>query len=133
MFLLDTNVISGIYKGNQKILQNSESVLNSQLFTCSIVEAEIYFGVDNARSDIKSKLNLFYDELFGGIKVLPFDSNSAQVFRTTKSELYRIGKPIENFDIAIASIALANNLTLVTNNTKDFENIAGLKVVDWSV
>jgi tRNA(fMet)-specific endonuclease VapC len=133
MFLLDTNVISGMFKGNTKITNNSVNVLDSELYTCSIVEAEIFFGVDNAKIENQAKLDKFYNSFFENIKVLSFDSQSAQTFRKIKSDLYKAGTPIENFDIAIASIALTHNLTLVTNNTKHFKNITGLNLVDWSL
>ncbi len=132
MFLLDTNVISNIFRGNKNIMLKAAKIDDNQLFTCSIVEAEIFFGVDNSRPERQELLNQFYTEFFANITVLSFDSNSAQVFRKIKSKLWKMGESIENFDIAIASIALSNNLTLITNNTKHFEKIVGLKVEDWS-
>jgi tRNA(fMet)-specific endonuclease VapC len=42
------------------------------------------------------------------------------------------GTPIDDIDILIAGIAIANNLILVTNNRKDFEKIEGLEIEDWS-
>jgi tRNA(fMet)-specific endonuclease VapC len=133
MFLLDTNIISGMFKGNSKIMENSSNIKDTELFTCSIVEVEIFFGVDNAKVENRPKLDKFYKSFFENIKVLSFDSDAARIFCKVKSDLYNAGTPIENFDIAIASVALVHDLTLVTNNTKHFKHVTGLNLVDWSI
>lgn len=46
---------------------------------------------------------------------------------------YRIGQTIAEFDLLIASVALAENYTLVTNNTRHYERINGLKLENWTL
>ncbi len=65
---------------------------------------------------------------FGDMQVLPFDHAAAAQFESLKKERIRIG----TMDLRIASIALANNMTLLTRNTVDFERVLGLRFEDWT-
>jgi predicted nucleic acid-binding protein len=57
----------------------------------------------------------------------------AETFGMLKADLEKIGIRLDDFDLAIAACALANNLILVTNNTKHFERIEGLKQENWTI
>ena len=65
-------------------------------------------------------------------EVLPFDNLAACHFGQIRAELYRAGNPIGAYDMMIAGHARANGLTLITNNTKEFECVPGLVIEDWS-
>ena len=62
---------------------------------------------------------------------LPFDDAAATIFGEIRSSLAAKGTPIGPYDLQIAAIALANNLILVTHNTREFSRIADLKLEDW--
>jgi tRNA(fMet)-specific endonuclease VapC len=62
---------------------------------------------------------------------LPFDDRAAEEYGTVRAHLAALGTPIGPNDLMIASIALANKLTLVTHNTVEFSRVPGLKVEDW--
>ena len=62
---------------------------------------------------------------------LPFDSAAARSCGELRAALAGLGKPIGPYDIQIASIALANRLTLVTHNTGEFQRVPGLVIEDW--
>lgn len=66
-------------------------------------------------------------------KSLPFDDNAALRFGEIRAELASKGTPIGPYDLQIAAIALANNLTLVTHNTKEFNRISNLKIEGWEI
>jgi predicted nucleic acid-binding protein len=66
------------------------------------------------------------------INVLDFDKNAAEHFARIKAMLKRQGNMIADMDLMIASVCLANNLILVTNNTKHFNRIKELTVENWS-
>lgn len=55
----------------------------------------------------------------------------AELCGKVRGELQKNGKPIGPYDLQIASIALANNLILVTHNKKEFSRIQGLEIEDW--
>jgi tRNA(fMet)-specific endonuclease VapC len=70
-------------------------------------------------------------ELLQEVAVLDFDSACAEQFGKLQGGLLNQGIKVPVADLMIASVALAHNLTLVTNNTADFQNIPGLRLDDW--
>jgi tRNA(fMet)-specific endonuclease VapC len=65
---------------------------------------------------------------FGEMQVLPFDDVAAVQFESLRKRV-RIG----TMDLRIASIALANKMTLLTRNTVDFERVPGRRIEDWTL
>lgn len=68
-------------------------------------------------------------ELFDGLDILDYDAEADNRFR----EFRRAGVRIGTQDLRIASITLSNSGTLVTRNRRDFEQVKGLLLQDWSV
>jgi tRNA(fMet)-specific endonuclease VapC len=101
----------------------------SAIYLCSIVHSECLFGALNKNN---LKFERFYTSLFNKFGYYVYGKKESKNFATIKSYLQKSGKIVGDFDIMIAAIALANNLTLVTNNIKDFANIKDLKLEDWS-
>jgi tRNA(fMet)-specific endonuclease VapC len=64
---------------------------------------------------------------------LPFDDFAAEIYGRIRAELEAAGMLIGPYDMMIAAIALANDLTLVTHNTREFGRVAGLKIEDWEI
>ncbi|MCQ8104328.1 type II toxin-antitoxin system VapC family toxin [Methylomonas sp. SURF-2] len=64
---------------------------------------------------------------------LPFDDKAAEYYGKIRSELSAIGKPIGANDFMIAAIALANDVTLITHNTREFSRVNGLLLEDWEL
>ena len=64
---------------------------------------------------------------------LPFDDAAASVYAIIRAHLESAGTPIGPYDLQIAAIALANGLTLVTHNTREFSRVPGLLLEDWEV
>jgi tRNA(fMet)-specific endonuclease VapC len=81
-------------------------------------------------SATKKKAN--YDILLQDCKIAEMDVPSWKCAETIYENLYRKGFTVGELDIFIAAYCLIHNCTIVTNNTKDFENISGLIIVDWS-
>ncbi len=75
-----------------------------------------------------NKLNRLLD-FFCDVKVLPFDESALQHLQRLWLNRIRVG----TMDLKIASIALANDATVLTRNSKDFGKIPGLRIEDWSV
>jgi len=71
------------------------------------------------------------DMLKKSLKVTGLDEKSLNIYARTKAELKRKGGLIDEFDLLIASVAIANGLILVTNNKKHFDRISGLKLENW--
>ena len=71
------------------------------------------------------------DRLLSVINVLPWLSEASKKFGEIKADLERRGKIIDDFDIAIAAIAISNNCGVLTANLKHFERINDLETMSW--
>lgn len=109
----------------QKLAQSEPD----ELATTIINQAELLFGAYHSEQITKklSSVKNFLQHL----KVLPFDENSAEIFAQIKSQLQKNGTPVADLDLMIASICLANQATLVSNNTKHFARIENLDLENW--
>lgn len=72
-------------------------------------------------------------DLLQEVTVLDFDSACAEQFGKVRGALLRQGIQVATADLMIASVALVHNLTLVTHNTADYQNIPGLRLDDWLI
>jgi tRNA(fMet)-specific endonuclease VapC len=86
------------------------------------------------RPDAKASraLHRLIDTFSRSVAVSSFDQAAADRFGTVAAALAKRGEPIGTFDTLIAAHALACGLTLVTNNTKHFQRVAGLKLANWA-
>jgi tRNA(fMet)-specific endonuclease VapC len=132
MYLLDTNILSLNFRGNPQVGNNLRNKSSFSLFLCSIVLSEAYFGIYNSPPAKESALVEYYDAISSSLTVLDFDLASAKIYSKLKFNLKKTGKTVQDFDLMIASICLANDLILVTNNTKHFQSIPDLKLQDWT-
>ena len=121
MILLDTNVLIEILKGNQKTIQQVES-LHITLYISSITVMELYYGARN-KAEIK-KLEKFI-MLFN---VLHIDKETS-IRSTELIKVYAKSHTLDIPDSLIAATALENELTLFTYNTKDFKYIRHIKLL----
>jgi len=130
MFLLDTDTIIYSLKANSNVLRNLEAHKQDPLRICVITLLELYYGAYKSEKSISNlvKVRLIEKEF----DILPVDDAIAETFGMIKSTLESVGTPLDDFDLIIASCALAHNLTLVTNNEKHFHRIEGLKVENWT-
>jgi len=62
-----------------------------------------------------------------------FDDDAAEIFGSIRASLEATGNSIGPYDLEIASIAIARDLTLVTHNTSEFSRVPGLIIEDWQV
>ena len=62
---------------------------------------------------------------------LPLDSAAAEIAGRVDANLARQGLRIGPYDTRIAAITLANDLTLITHNTREFSRVVGLRLLDW--
>jgi tRNA(fMet)-specific endonuclease VapC len=131
-YLLDTNVCIIYLKGrNLNLKQRLDAVPIKEIVVCSVVKAELCFG---AMKSNNPERNFALQQAFLNQFVsLPFDDLAATTFGTVRAQLEMRGTPIGAYDLQIAAIALANNLTLVTHNTREFGRVDGLNIEDWEV
>lgn len=127
-FMLDTDTVSFALRGRGRVATHLLNHRPAEICLSSITLAELRYGAALRRS---RKLHGLIDTFIEAVAVLPFDQVAAARFGTVAALLASQGTPIGDFDALIASHALAVGLTLVTNNTKHFERVAGLKTENW--
>jgi predicted nucleic acid-binding protein len=131
MYLIDTDTIIYNLKGNEAVKENLKRHLEDPLKISVITLMELYFG---AYKSEKVGVNLAkIRTLENTFEIIETNKNSAETYGMLKASLEKSGTPLDDFDLIIASCALAYNLTLVTNNTKPFNRIEGLKLTNWTV
>lgn len=128
-YLLDTNAVIALMKGHLEIQSHVRQVGRQQLRICSTVEGELWFGVAKSARVAENTERLL--NLLDWLPSLPFSGDATRRFGEIRAHLNRQGTPIGPYDLQIAAIALAAELTLVTNNTKEFERVPGLRCEDW--
>ena len=131
MFLLDTDTIIFNLKGNEAVRKNLQHHIDAPLKISVITLMELYYG---AYKSEKLSSNLAkVRTIESTFEIIPSGKESAENFGMLKASLEKSGTRLDDFDLTIASCALAHNLTLVTNNIKHFRRIEGLKITNWSV
>ena len=129
MYLLDTNiVIAWLARVDRRVLLRA-SEARGRSFLSSIVLHELYFGAFNS-ADPAGNLAKF-DAI--DLPVVPFAPDDGRAAGEIRARLRRTGTPIGPYDALIAGQALARDLTLVTNNTREFARVDGLKLADWTL
>ena len=129
-YLLDTNVCIGYINGSAvNVLAKLQTIARQEVALCSVVKAELIFGAMKSQN---TDATLEKQQQFTNTFVsLPFDDISANVYGKIRADLEKKGTPIGGNDLMIAATAKANNLILVTNNTREFDRVDGLEVEDW--
>ena len=77
------------------------------------------------------KIEMFLTNFLASVTVLSFDDGDARESGRVLAELMSAGKQIGDADTLIAGQAIANQLTIVTNNTKHFSRVKGLQLENW--
>lgn len=128
-YLLDTNTCIAFLKGNQTVVEKIRTIGIENLCLCSIVKAELWFGA--CKSERVTANQAVLKEFFAQFSSLAFDDNSIEHYGEIRALLSKAGKPIGANDFLIAAIAKANQLTLITNNTREFIRVPDLLLEDW--
>lgn len=132
--LLDTNAwIAYLRKNNPPVMARLTANLPSDLALCTVVLAELYYGAyHSGLSHVTANL-LLVEQLRQVFPIVGFDEKAAEEYGKLREDLGSRGLLIGPNDLMIAAIALANGLTLVTNNTAEFSRVSGLVIEDWQI
>lgn len=93
-------------------------------------KAELVHGVEKSKAIEKNRVVLVL--LLANIEIMNFDSLAAESYGKIRADLEKAGTPIGPLDMMIAGHAKALGYTVVTNNTKEFERVKGLKLENWA-
>jgi len=133
-YLLDSNILSepARLKPDDKVLQQLADH-DGEYATAAIVWHELVYGCELlAASKRKKQLQSYLAMLLtNGLIILPFDQAAADWYGKERARLQRQGQTCAYVDGEIAAIAVSQNLTLVTRNTKDFDSFQNLALENW--
>ncbi|MDP3878317.1 MAG: type II toxin-antitoxin system VapC family toxin [Methylobacter sp.] len=131
-YLLDSNAcIVFLNKRSDKLKHRLELCQPEQILLCSVVKAELFYGAMKSQNPISSLAKV--ENFCAHFHSLPFDDKAALEYGKIRAELSAKGQPIGANDFMIAAIALANQVTLITHNTREFSKVSGLLLEDWEL
>lgn len=128
-YVIDSDTVIYLLRGNKSIISQFLNVDPDDLATTRINYVELLFGAYNSQ---RVKQNLTRIKSFlAELPILEFDQQASEWFARQKADLKKQGSLIADMDLMIASICLASESTLVTNNTRHFTRIHGLRLANW--
>jgi len=130
MYLLDTNICIYFMKNSYPTLTERILLHDPSEFAISAITIfELEYGAEKSKWGEKTRNNLRM--FLAPFTILPFDSSDAVIAGRIRGQLEGKGTSIGPYDIQIAAQGLARNITVVTNNSKEFERVPGLRVEGW--
>lgn len=130
-YLLDTNIcIYLIKKRPVVVFEKFKKLPIGSIGISTITLAELQYGV--MKSSYPEKNQNALDSFLIPLEIIDFDYNATIEYGKVRAELEKKGTPIGALDILIASHAKSRDLTLVTNNEKEFNRVTALKIENWT-
>lgn len=131
MYMLDTNICIFIIKNKPvKVIEHLKAHNPVDICISSITYSELRHGVEKSQARDRNELALTL--FLSAIDILSFDTKAAEEYGRIRAFLEKQGTPIGPMEMLIAAHAKANSLTVVTNNTREFQRIPDLPLEDWT-
>lgn len=111
------------------MVQRLSQVSPGECAVSAVTVYELFCGVEKAQAALAERRKV--EQFLSVIAELPLDRAAAVTAARIRADLEKKGTPIGPYDLLIAGHALANNLTVVTNNLGEFQRVTGLKVEAW--
>jgi len=130
-YLLDTNIcIYIIKKKPAEVFERFKNLTISDVGISSITLAELQYGIEKSSNSEKNREAL--QKFLTPIEILDYGYEATVEYGKIRAELEKKGVPIGPLDMLIASHAKSLDVILVTNNVREFERIAGLRIENWT-
>jgi tRNA(fMet)-specific endonuclease VapC len=126
--MLDTDISSYIIRKRPESLLERFQKYADRLCVSVMTAAELQFGAEKAA---RPALTALVGEFLERLAVLDWTEAVVAHYARTRVALERSGTPIGNMDLLIASHAMSEGCTIVTNNLKHFSRVPGLQVEVW--
>jgi tRNA(fMet)-specific endonuclease VapC len=128
-YLLDTNAVSDLVRfPGGRVAARIAAVGEVEVCTSIVVAAELRYGAAKKQSP---RLTRQLEAVLGALRVLPLEPPVDDHYAVTRVQLEVQGTPIGGNDLLIAAHALALELTVVTDNDREFSRVPGLAVENW--
>lgn len=131
MVVLDTNTVSYYFRGDVRVVERLSSLAPAEVSVSAIAEYELRYGLLRLPEIAAAPRLKALDAFLAPLKVLSFDSRSAEYAAHIRADLEKAGTPIGPHDILIAATALRYGATLVTRNVREFSRVPGLRWENW--
>lgn len=129
-YMLDTNICIYAMKNKpEKVLQRLKEEINEGVCISSITLAELEYGMKHSSNPAKNERALL--RFLVPLSVLPFGAAAASEYGEIRTFLQKQGTPIGPLNMLIAGHAKAEEITLVTNNVREFERVPLLEIENW--
>jgi tRNA(fMet)-specific endonuclease VapC len=128
--LLDTNTcIYFLNRTSERLINRFKELSPSQIRLPSITVAELYYGAEKSKARSRNQERV--KQFVSVFQIVPFGEKACGTYAKIRCALEKSGKPIGPMDLLIASISLAHNFMLVTNNVREFKRVKQLKMENW--
>lgn len=129
-YLLDTNICIYLIKRKPpEVLQRFLQLQPGSVFISSVTTSELYYGAQKSQR-VQTNLEALNNFLLP-FRIVDYDESASFLYGELRADLEKRGQQIEPLDMMIAAHALSLDMPLVTNNTKEFERVKGLKLENW--
>ncbi len=125
-YIIDSDILIYFLKGKKEVVKKLSQIPIDNLYISRINYTELIYGAYNS-ARVEQNLKII-EPFLENFKVLEFDKSSSLIFAKEKARLKKQGNIIADMDLMIASIAINNDCSLLTNNLKHFERIQDLKI-----
>jgi tRNA(fMet)-specific endonuclease VapC len=130
MYLLDTDTLIYFLKGHEAVVQNFRDHANKPKAISVVTYGELVYGARKSERVPENMAKVHrLAELY---PIIDITRSVMDSFGEIKASLSSNGITVDDFDLQIGCTALMLNHTVVTNNTKHFQKIPGLKLVNWA-
>jgi tRNA(fMet)-specific endonuclease VapC len=129
LYMLDTNAASAALRGTAKMDERLQQLSGAQWCISAVTHSELRYGL--ALKPEAITLSRLVEGFLKLAQTQPWSSTAADLHGRLRAHLRLRGAPIGDFDEMIAAHALALNAVLVTDNTRHFERIPGLRIENW--
>lgn len=131
IYNIDSCIVIEFLRSNEKIKNRlSEAMVSGDtIVICSVVYYEVMRGFDQLKPPTRRRIK--FEQLYSDTKHVVLDDKAAGIAAEIYRYLSKRGQKIEDDDILIAAVTLANDATLITDNVKHFGRIPNLKVINW--
>ncbi len=129
-FLIDTNICIYIMNDHPpEVIQRFKKIGVGDVCISSVTVSELHYGACKSKQIKKNMKRL--EEFLSPFEIISYDESASECYGKIRSRLEKQGNVIGPLDMLIAAHALSENLTLITNNEKEFKRVKSLKVENW--
>ena len=128
-YMLDTDICIYVVRNRPPSLRERFNELENELSISTITLGELIYGAENSSRRFENLRTI--EQFAARLAILPFSSKAAAHYGQIRAALRRAGQPVGIHDMLIGAHARSEDVTLVTNNIREFARIPGLQVENW--